>query len=66
MLWASRADFDAKLQVVRLLSVQEEPSAVALTFRSIGIGRADLKLNLGAFSAVVTLVVRPGPLAVAR
>jgi len=66
MLWASRADFDAKLRVVRLLSVQEEPSAVALTFRSIGIGRADLKLNLGAFSAVVTLVVRPGPLAVAR
>ncbi len=66
MLWANRAQFDAKLQVIRLLSVQDEPSAVALTFKSIGIGRADLDLNLGDFSAMVTLLVRAGSLAAAR
>jgi len=60
MLWASRAQFDAKLRVVQLISVEDEPSAVALTFKSIRTGRAQIKLNLGDLSAGVLLeVVQP-------
>jgi len=39
VLWASRAQLDAKLQILRLVSVQEEAQAAVLTFKSVGVGR---------------------------
>jgi hypothetical protein len=44
-------------QVVRLLSVQEEPSAVALTFRAISPGRATVRLRTARFKAFVGMDV---------
>jgi hypothetical protein len=43
----------AKFQVVRLLRVEEEPSAVALTFKAIQPGRATVKLHTFDISASV-------------
>ena len=60
MLWASRAQFDARLKVVRLLNVQDEPLAVVLTFKSVRTGSIDLKLKTAGISTMVRLeVVQP-------
>lgn len=48
------------LRVVRLLSVQEEPSAVALTFKAIRAGRATVRVRTARYNAFVGMdVVRP-------
>lgn len=45
------------LQVVRLLSVQEESSAVAITFKAISPGRATVRLRAARFDAFVGMDV---------
>ncbi|HEV8265049.1 MAG TPA: Ig-like domain-containing protein [Gemmatimonadales bacterium] len=57
MLWENRAQFDARLQVARLLSAEEEQAAVVLTFRSVRPGRANLKITTAGISAAVMLDV---------
>jgi len=59
VLWASRAQLDAKLQILRLVSVQEEAQAAVLTFKSVGVGRTALKLSAADLSALVKVEVVP-------
>jgi hypothetical protein len=50
----------ARFQVARLLSVQEEPTAVVLTFKAVQAGQATVKLTSQDMSTFVWLeVVRP-------
>jgi hypothetical protein len=49
--------FNAKIPIARLLSVQEEESAVALTFKAIGAGRATARLHMGDIGVALWLEV---------
>ncbi len=49
--------FDSRIPIAHLVSIQEEPSAVALTFRAIRAGRANIKLRTADISTFVWLEV---------
>jgi hypothetical protein len=49
--------FDSRIPIAHLVSIQEEPSAVALTFRAIRPGRANVKLRTADISTFVWLEV---------
>ena len=49
--------FDARIPIVRVVSIQEEPSAVALTLKAIQPGRASVKLRAGDITAAFLVEV---------
>jgi len=49
--------FDARIPIVHVISIQEEPSAVALTLKAIRPGRASIKLRAGDISAAFLVEV---------
>jgi hypothetical protein len=49
--------FNAKIPIARLLSVQEEESAVALTFKAISAGRTTARLHMGDIGVALWLEV---------
>jgi len=49
--------FDARIPIVRVVSIQEEPSAVALTLKAIQPGRASIKLRAGDITAAFLVEV---------
>ena len=49
--------FDARIPIVRVVSIQEEASAVALTLKAILPGRASVKLRTGDMSAAFLVEV---------
>ncbi len=49
--------FDARIPIVRVVSIQEEPSAVALTLKAIQPGRASIKLRAGDVTAAFLVEV---------
>ncbi len=49
--------FNARIPIVRVVSIQEEPSAVALTLKAIQTGRANVKLRTGDISAAFLVEV---------
>ncbi|HXF96474.1 MAG TPA: hypothetical protein VNI61_10275, partial [Gemmatimonadales bacterium] len=57
MLRQNGAQISAKLRVVQLLEVVEEPAAVALKFRATQVGASDFKLSAGITSTVRLEVV---------
>ena len=59
VLSANRARLDARLDVVRLLSIQEEPQAAVLTFKAIRTGRGAQKLNVSDLSLILKVQVVP-------
>ena len=49
--------FDARIPIVHVVSIQEEPGAVALTLKAILPGRASVKLRAGDISAAFLVEV---------
>jgi len=49
--------FDARIPIVHVVSIQEEPTAVALTLKAIVPGRASVKLRTGDISAAFLVEV---------
>jgi hypothetical protein len=49
--------FDARIPIVHVVSIQEEPSAVALTLKAIRPGRASIKLRTGDIGAAFLVEV---------
>ncbi len=49
--------FDARIPIVHVISIQEEPAAVALTLKAILPGRASIKLRAGDISAAFMVEV---------
>jgi hypothetical protein len=49
--------FDARIPIAQVVSIQEEPAAVALTLRSIRPGRATIKLRMVDITASVAVEV---------
>jgi hypothetical protein len=51
------APFDARIPIAHVVSIQEEPAAVALTLRAIRPGRATIKLRMVDITASVAVEV---------
>jgi len=49
--------FDARIPIVHVVSIQEEPASVALTLRAIRAGRATIKLRMVDITALVDVEV---------
>ena len=49
--------FDARIPIAQVVSIQEEPAAIALTLRSIRPGRATIKLRMVDITASVAVEV---------
>jgi hypothetical protein len=49
--------FDARIPIVRVVSIREEPAAVALTLKAIQPGRASIKLRAGDITAAFLVEV---------